>query len=100
MHPPGSSPFIPDELLEKRVFDVNGRPIGHVRAVEPAEGAAHAIDVALRPRIAESMGKDDIWLSAAAIVSAEDEILLNDDAGYILHPELLAEDFLSTGESR
>ncbi|MEA3201198.1 MAG: hypothetical protein QOE90_2626 [Thermoplasmata archaeon] len=77
MHPPGVSPFAPDELLEKRVFDVNGRAVGRVRAVEPAEGLAHAINVGLAD-------DKDVWLSAASIVSAEEDVVLNDEAEVLL----------------
>lgn len=77
-----------DDVLDKDVFDVNGRRIGHATLAREAMDELLSFDVELDPRLRKLWRAPRIvTVPATDVIATDFQVTLAEDARYILHPE-------------
>lgn len=83
-------PLRPDDVLDKLVYDVNGRLLGHVSLAREVNEQMLSFDVELSPKAQRAFHARHpvATVPADLVVDSENEISLNEDGLYLVHPEL------------
>lgn len=91
---PGSTegdipPLSADDLLDKRVYDVNGHLLGRVSLCRERGDGVSSFDVALVRSARRGFGtdRDVATLDPSLVIDAESEVSLCEEGRYLLHPE-------------
>lgn len=78
-----------DDVIDKDVFDVNGRRVGHAVLAREREDELLSFDVELEPGIQTAWNAPArVTVPVHEVVATDFQVTLAEDARFIVHPEL------------